>query len=445
MSSKWVQQGGVMLGGFCSTQGAVKNAGNLAVSLWTLTLATHTFLVLFLRWKIRDYALYVTLFGVWLLVGFLVVLGPAAIQSPDKGPYFGISGFWCWIADPYPASRIAMEYFWLLGSAGLSFVFYSLTFLRLRGNLVIEKGKVRLLRVDSENSWKYLIGRDSTDIQMTQVAKGMLGFPILFTVTILPIAICRFIAWSGGKVSMQATIFADAVFSLTGVFDLVLFMATKSLLPEDGFMWWISPRPHVSAAAATEKAGHGLEYGTQPYPVQDFASARGFSEMYQREAERDMRTLSPRTSASLGMGMNDQPKPSGATETPSRPSGRPATLSFSSSLGGSPVPGTNVPDQGMNVHVETGNDNDNDNSLPLPPSPAAEWDDIDLARRVSPARNEFSDPAPLQAQRRSGRDTARYTTFSLSAYEYGEEDVLARPGPAHFDPNAKNDPLRGRL
>jgi len=400
MSVKWVEQDGVTLGSYCSTQGAIKNAGNLAVSLWTLTLAVHTFLVLFLRWKIRDYALYVTLFGIWFLVGLLVLLGPAAIQRPDKGPYFGISGYWCWIADPYPGARIGMEYLWLLGSAGLSFVFYSLTFLRLRGNLVIEKGKVSWRRIESENSWKYLIGRDTTDIQMTQVAKGMLGFPILFTVTVLPIAVCRFIAWSGGEISMEATIFSDAVFSLTGVFDLILFMTTRSLLPEDGFRWWVAPRPHVSVTEVEK-----LEYGVQQYNVQDFASVHGFSEVYQREAEGGMATLPPRTSASLGKVATAGTKEgtetaasagAGAATIPSRPT-RPASLTLSPSSPGGPVPA----------------------------SPAA-WDDIDLGRRVSPARNEFVDPAPLR--RREERDT-RYTTFSLSAYDYRDEEEDAPPVP----------------
>jgi hypothetical protein len=50
-------------------------------------LAIHTFCVLFLRWKPKDWVLYATLAGVWLLIGFVVVIGPGAIENPSKGPY----------------------------------------------------------------------------------------------------------------------------------------------------------------------------------------------------------------------------------------------------------------------------------------------------------------------------------------------------------------------
>jgi hypothetical protein len=109
-------------------------------------LAIHTFCLLFLRWKPKDWVLYVTLIGVWLLVGFLVVLGPAAIQKfATKGPYckytrlifsfnpptitlfpVGISGYWCWISDPYPSSRIGLEYAWVCFLMSLAFLALSL-------------------------------------------------------------------------------------------------------------------------------------------------------------------------------------------------------------------------------------------------------------------------------------------------------------------------------
>lgn len=95
-------------------------------------LAIHTFCVLFLRMKPKDWALYATLVGVWVFVGFLVILGPAAVQKANHGPYcesvefffwsnmqrsqsslVGISGDWCWISDPYPAARVGLEYAWV--------------------------------------------------------------------------------------------------------------------------------------------------------------------------------------------------------------------------------------------------------------------------------------------------------------------------------------------
>jgi hypothetical protein len=64
----------------------------------------------------------------------------------------------------------------MLGSAGISFILYTLTFLRLRGNIYVEGGKVRFCRIDSDSAWMYQAGRDSTDVQMTSVARGMIGY-----------------------------------------------------------------------------------------------------------------------------------------------------------------------------------------------------------------------------------------------------------------------------
>lgn len=39
----------VQAGRFCATQGALKNAGNVSTSLWTLVIAIHTFTLVFLK------------------------------------------------------------------------------------------------------------------------------------------------------------------------------------------------------------------------------------------------------------------------------------------------------------------------------------------------------------------------------------------------------------
>jgi len=63
----------------------------------------------------------------------------------------------------------------MLGAAFISFILYTLTFLRLRGNIYVESGRMKFRRIDSKNSWKYLAGRDVIDLELTRVAKGMIG------------------------------------------------------------------------------------------------------------------------------------------------------------------------------------------------------------------------------------------------------------------------------
>lgn len=63
----------------------------------------------------------------------------------------------------------------MFASAIVSFILYTMTFLRLRGNIVVEKGWIKFRMINSESAWRYNAGRDSTDIELTSVAKGMIA------------------------------------------------------------------------------------------------------------------------------------------------------------------------------------------------------------------------------------------------------------------------------
>jgi Slime mold cyclic AMP receptor len=120
MSARWIALREVHAGRFCAAQGALKNAGNVSTSLWTLVIAIHTFTLVFLKVRVPQKVLYATLVLVWLFVGFLVILGPAALQRPEKGPFWGVSGSWCWITTNYVAEQFAMEYLFVSAKSNSS-------------------------------------------------------------------------------------------------------------------------------------------------------------------------------------------------------------------------------------------------------------------------------------------------------------------------------------
>lgn len=76
-------------------------------------IAVHVFNLLFLRWQSNRVSMYATLIGGWCTVCMIVTLGPTVIETQEKGPYFGVSGYWCWITDNYPAEQTFMEYFYV--------------------------------------------------------------------------------------------------------------------------------------------------------------------------------------------------------------------------------------------------------------------------------------------------------------------------------------------
>lgn len=231
MSIQWVMEHGITLGVPCTAQGAIKNGGNVGTALWSMVIAIHTFCILFLGFRPRDFALYGTLVGVWSLVGFIVVVGPAVVETSARGPYFGIAGIWCWITDPYQNERLLLEYLWMFSSAFISFVLYVLVFLKLRGNIVVSGWRIRFRRRSSAPSWDMQTGKDQIDAQTMGIARQMLWYPIAYIVIILPIAVVRYLEWMGHTMPEPILIFSDAVFLFSGFINTILFCTTRRILP----------------------------------------------------------------------------------------------------------------------------------------------------------------------------------------------------------------------
>jgi hypothetical protein len=206
---------------------------------------------------------------------------------------------------------------------------------------------------------------------------------------------------------------SDAIFSLSGIFDLILFVSTRSLMPTQSVgISWFYPRQKISDEIK--------EYGVQPYNVKDFASAHGFNEMHQSTAERNMVTLPPRTSKSLT-------RPASSTRL-----NRPLSLSqVPPGLSLPPGRGLGGRRPTMKSMATRYSQDDSNFEYPDATSPAA-WDEVDLGQRTGD-RSTFGSKA---SPRQTDRDT-RYTTFSLSAYQYPRDsEVPPLPSGAAFHSSA---------
>lgn len=257
MNIKWIQLGKVVYGPFCRAQGGIKQAGNIGNALWTLIIAFHLFDQLFLRYRIsRPFYLLTVLFG-WSFVILIVVIGPAAIETPSKGPYFGISGDWCWITDEYRLEQTFLEYFFEYFSAGFSFLLYTAILLRVRGNLIIENRRPRLRFVSKEDRWQLNLGRDFTDLSVSRAVKQMVWYPVAYSVLIIPIGLARLSEFAGRSVPHWATIVTDVIFNLTGLVNVLVFVVTHRLFPEiHSLPQYVTPRKQISKSI---HARHGVE------------------------------------------------------------------------------------------------------------------------------------------------------------------------------------------
>ncbi|KAI0741400.1 hypothetical protein C8Q80DRAFT_1109851 [Daedaleopsis nitida] len=259
MSMRWVNEKAVSYEPYCTAQGAVKQVSDVGTAFWYI-IALNTFWILFLRWKLKPHVVVAALVGGWCSVGALVSAGPIAINQVSNGPFYAISGYWCWISDHYPSERIT--YVCMFLSAILCFIMYTLVFLNLRGNVFVNGWRltVRFHRDHAETASK------SVDTHVVNIAKGMLlyvPYIVAYTILLLPIAICRFAEWTGHEVPFAATIFSDAIFLLSGFVNVVLFITTRRVLP----MHSVIPRgvSQIFSRSSMAASSRGSAYTTSSY------------------------------------------------------------------------------------------------------------------------------------------------------------------------------------
>ncbi|KAF7291874.1 hypothetical protein MIND_01212700 [Mycena indigotica] len=260
MNLRWITLGGVSNDTFCTVQGAITQAGNVSGAIWSFTIASHVFNLLFLRFestRLMSFAL--VGFG-WCFTAVVVLLGPATIETKERGPYFATSGEWCWITQNYRLEQLLLQHLFEGLSVLLSLIFYALTLIRVRGNLIKVNNRWTLRFLSKEDSWKLDLNRDYTDITSIGLVKHMIWYPVAYAILILPSAITRISAFSGTRPPFGVTVFVEFVFDLSGLVDVVLFVTLNQIFPDAG------SQPAFNARRKTIDPGV-MENGVSPFTL----------------------------------------------------------------------------------------------------------------------------------------------------------------------------------
>jgi len=219
------------MGGFCTTQGTLKEAADIGAAFWTMVIAFNTFWILFYEWKVHRYVTWGLVISGWSAIGAIVLFGPAALNTNKFGPFYGLAGYWCWISPQYSVERVLLAYLPMLSASAISFFLFLFIFLRLRGFLVVNGWRVKFHpNAEPTGAWR---NRDQGEGQMVIMAKQMILFPIAHTILILPMACVRFIQLSGRDVPFASTIFSDSVLMLSGLVHVALFIASRRVLSDE--------------------------------------------------------------------------------------------------------------------------------------------------------------------------------------------------------------------
>jgi len=218
ISIVWIRNMGVFYGSACVLQGILTQASDLGIAVWSMVISGHIFCELSLGWNTRKSVLRCILISGWSTITAFVALGPATM-SVKKGPFYGISGHWCWISPKYKTEQVVLDRLLMFLFALLSLGLCIFAFSRLRRNSSAHQS----------NEGNMHVGQDSNSAQVKTIrfAKQMLVYPVTNAAIILPLVISQFVSWGGKGLPFGATIFCMAIFLLSGLVNVILFIAIR--------------------------------------------------------------------------------------------------------------------------------------------------------------------------------------------------------------------------
>ncbi|KAG5646751.1 hypothetical protein DXG03_002433 [Asterophora parasitica] len=167
-------------------------------------------------------------------------ISAGTLSHSSKGPYYGNTGFWCWISNEYQKEKIVFEYLWMWLAAFIMLTLYGIIALVMRGILVVGDDSREHSRWRFRCRWNWtgrqrarqeLAEYDEEDEeearQARTVANLMLFYPAVYIFCVFPVGLVRWLTFSGHYVPSAATIFASVVFSLSGILNTILYALTR--------------------------------------------------------------------------------------------------------------------------------------------------------------------------------------------------------------------------
>ncbi|KAK0220350.1 hypothetical protein IW262DRAFT_1461614 [Armillaria fumosa] len=225
LNIQWIIDAEAIEGTLCVAQGILKQIGDVTVTLTTLALAIHTFNVLVMRWRAPPWLSIVIVSLVWILI----VLNVGISYATHLGNYYGNTGYWCWIRDEYGAERIALEYLWIWIALAIMVIIHGLIALVMRGFIIVDED-VHFMIHGNRVRQDLTVADDEDERQSKAVTNLMLMLvhPILYAICVFPVTIVRWLSFSDRVyVPPRATFFAGILFSLSGLFNSILYTATR--------------------------------------------------------------------------------------------------------------------------------------------------------------------------------------------------------------------------
>ncbi|KAH9978595.1 hypothetical protein BGW80DRAFT_1279883 [Lactifluus volemus] len=211
LNIRWVHNGIVKTGSYCTAQGIILQGSQVTAALITLFLAIYTFVMILWSVDLKSRGFSFSLVGASCIFSALWVGNGNGIHKDYEEP----TPFWCWINLVFVGERLAGEYVWLWITLFASVIMYISVFSWTKGWLSINMKKWYMFQLSPD----YKVG--NTD---RRAALGLLLYPLAYSFMVLPLSIARWSVPDGHKpVPSVALFFGFTTFCLSGVVNVSMF------------------------------------------------------------------------------------------------------------------------------------------------------------------------------------------------------------------------------
>ncbi|KAH9079687.1 hypothetical protein EDB83DRAFT_2671293 [Lactarius deliciosus] len=226
MNMKWAFDGTVHRGSFCTAQGLIKQLADVGTALSAGNVAIYTFSTLIFRLKpdTNMFRGFLIVAGIWISIILNVAIN-VGINGASR--FYGPTGPWCFIVAEFQIQITVGDFMWMWISAFSSLLAYLAVFLVLKGFVTVEGWRVR---------WTWTHVQESRDIPPSHtLAYKMLAYPIIYIITVLPLAATRYSFFINGHTPpFGVTVFADGLYLASGLFNVLLYAYTRPFLLPHG-------------------------------------------------------------------------------------------------------------------------------------------------------------------------------------------------------------------
>ncbi|RXW18068.1 hypothetical protein EST38_g7786 [Candolleomyces aberdarensis] len=206
--------------------------------------------VLILRWKVPRHAPEAGVAFIWIFIALVVGI-PNAVHRNES--YYGDTDYWCWVRRDFQASQLLSEYVWMWVSAFIMAILYGIMFLVMRGFLIVGNG-VRWAKRQNRVKLDLSGGDDEEERAARAMANLLLFYPAVYIICVFPISLARWLRFGrGSKPPFQFTLFASALFSFSGLFNVILYFMTRR-------EYAVGPSISVTAPALPSTAQNNNHY-----------------------------------------------------------------------------------------------------------------------------------------------------------------------------------------